>query len=236
MVLATWEALVTPAAAALAAVRPTDADLLSVELSEVQERIARCSQMAKALNLRGPSVFIEGARGNLRNAAAELHWAISHGSGPCPVSRLREHGVALRKSTTGRGLAVRQRVLVGGRVEDAPDADGREGAPVPNLVIDLLGDEAAVRAARRPLFAALLSNALANHAWLHRGSRTIWSEGGGAARVAAAIVAGGRHFPDLSHADLGGLVDQEVASALARSDWVRLASPKPPGWAATPGS
>lgn len=216
--------------------RATEAGLLSEAISDAQDRLAQCSQLAKALNLPGACVFIEGGRGNLRHAATELHWAISQGSVRGGLIRLREFGIGLRRSEEKRGIAVRQRLAADGSAEDASTADGEEGAPLPNLVIDLLNDEAVSQAARRPVFAALLANALSSHTWLHRGSRTIWSEGAGGARMAAAILAGGRHFPDLSHADLGGIVDGEVADLLARCGWVRLDSPVPPGSSARQGA
>lgn len=210
--------------------RAGDTPALDREMAAASEALGRCLQLAAPIAHRGARLFIEGAIGSLHYAAVEIAWA------GCPdlvdrrlgdVLVVRDYGVGLRIGAAGR--LVRARLDQDGVWCDSPDTDAEPGTSVPSLAVDVAADEKMSALARGPVFAGLLANALSCHSWLHAASGTVWTGVMSVGKTVAEVASGGRRFPDLGIADLGGMLDVQVERELRRLGWVRIRFPLPPG-------
>lgn len=207
-------------------------ELLHEAINDAAVALERSLQHAAALPTRGARIFIEGAIGSLRHAGEEAAWS------GCPrlikldrneVIRIDGYSVGLRRGVNG--MLTRCRAGEADSWHDEADADDEPGACMRSLVVDVAADQELCRLAQAPIFAGLLANALACHSWLHGSSGTVWTGTPGVAQTVAEIASGGRHFPSLGVADLGGLLDRRLIEEFRRLGWVELRSPLPPGMA-----
>lgn len=159
-------------------------------------------------------VYLEGARGCLHHARESmLHYMRQVGED----WSLRLTGDATIAGETGRRLC-RVETLPGWKDEILPTS--------PDLGSDVFASPEMRTGARGRLYAAMLTAALADHAWLHLATGKSWATDRSGAVALVGALSDGRPIDVLTVEQLSGSLDETVVRQIAVLGWRRLRSPQ----------
>lgn len=189
-------------------------------IDDAQGLLAEADRVARACSSGKASLYIQGARGNLR-LASEIAFRRS-----AVRWDLLELGFSLVVDDPLRSIGRRVPLDgVGLMLDQAPDFEQAPTSPNKSLGVDLLGSVRIRELATRPVFAALLVSALSRHEWCSLGTGARWQPDEASAALLVSILGGGRQVSTLSSSATGGLVDRMVADELDGIGWRLLRSP-----------